>query len=118
MDKKEYFETVVQNQIGYEFKNQKLLKQAFVRKSYSEENGGENNEVLEFVSDTVLSASVMRYLTTKYGNDLHIQEKIPAGFRVPQEPEEFHSEKTEGELTRIKQKLVEKKTLAMRIGLY
>ena len=25
MDKKEYFETVVQNQIGYEFKNQKLL---------------------------------------------------------------------------------------------
>lgn len=115
MDKKEYFETVVQNQIGYEFKNQKLLKQAFVRKSYSEENGGENNEVLEFVGDTVLSASVMRYLTTKYGNDLHIQEKIPAGFRVPQEPEEFHSEKTEGELTRIKQKLVEKKTLAMRI---
>lgn len=115
MDKKEYFETVVQNQIGYEFKNQKLLRQAFVRKSYSEENGGENNEVLEFVGDTVLSASVMRYLTTKYGNDLHIQEKIPAGFRVPQEAEEFHSEKTEGELTRIKQKMVEKKTLAMRI---
>ena len=115
MDKKEYFETVVQNQIGYAFKNQKLLRQAFVRKSYSAENGGENNEVLEFIGDTVLSAAVMRYLTTKYGNDLHIQKKIPAGFRVPQEPEEFHSEKTEGELTRTKQKLVEKKTLAMRI---
>ena len=66
MDKKEYFETVVQNQIGYEFKNQNLLKQAFVRKSYSEENGGENNEVLDFVGDTVLSASVMMYLTKKY----------------------------------------------------
>lgn len=115
MDKKEYFETVVQNQIGYEFKNQKLLRQAFVRKSYSTENGGENNEVLEFIGDTVLSAAVMRYLTTKYGNDLHIQEKILAGFRAPQEQEEFHSEKTEGELTRIKQKMVEKKTLAMRI---
>lgn len=115
MDKKEYFEMVVQNQIGYEFKNPLLLRQAFVRKSYSSENDGENNEVLEFVGDTVLSAAVMRYLTTKYGNDLHIQDKIPAGFRVPQEPEEFHSEKSEGELTRIKQKLVEKKTLAMRI---
>ena len=86
MDKKEYFETVVQNQIGYAFKNQKLLRQAFVRKSYSAENGGENNEVLEFIGDTVLSAAVMRYLTTKYGNDLHIQKKIPAGFRAPQEP--------------------------------
>lgn len=54
MDKENYFETVVQNQIGYEFKNQRLLRQAFVRKSYSAENGGENNEVLEFIGDTVL----------------------------------------------------------------
>ncbi len=115
MDKKNYFETVVQNQIGYEFSNPKLLRQAFVRKSYSSENGGENNEVLEFIGDTVLSAAVMRYLTTRYGNDLHIHDKIPPSFRVPQEPEEFRSEKTEGELTRIKQKLVEKKTLSMRI---
>ncbi len=115
MDKKTYFETVVQNQIGYEFSNPKLLRQAFVRKSYSSENGGENNEVLEFIGDTVLGAAVMRYLTTRYGNDLHIQDKIPPSFRAPQEPEEFRSEKTEGELTRIKQKLVEKKTLSMRI---
>lgn len=115
MDKKEYFETVVQNQIGYEFKNPLLMRQAFVRKSYSSENGGENNEVLEFIGDTVLSAAVIRYLTTKYGNNLHVKDKIPAGFRMPQKPEEFHSEKTEGELTRIKQKLVKKKTLAMRI---
>lgn len=115
MDDKVFFETVVQNQIGYTFENPKLLRQAFVRKSYSAENGGENNEVLEFIGDTVLSAAVMRYLTTKYGNDLHIQDKIPPSFRVQQEPEEFHSEKNEGELTRIKQKLVEKKTLAKRI---
>lgn len=115
MAKKEYFETVVQNQIGYTFENLKLLRQAFVRKSFSEENGGENNEVLEFIGDTVLSAAAMRYLTTRFGNDLHVQEKIPISFRVPQEPEEFHSEKSEGELTQIKQKLVEKKTLAIRI---
>ena len=49
------------------------------------------------IGDTVLSAAVMRYLTTKYGNGLHVQDKIPAGFRVRQE--EFHSEKSEGELT-------------------
>ncbi len=115
MDDRVFFETVVQNQIGYKFENPKLLRQAFVRKSYSAENGGENNEALEFIGDTVLSAAVMRYLTTRYGNDLHIQDKIPPSFRVPQEPEEFHCKKTEGELTRIKQKLVEKKTLAMRI---
>ena len=113
MNKKKWFETVVQNQIGYEFKNPLLLRQAFVRRSYSSENGGENNEVFEFLGDTVLSAAVMRYLTTKYGNGLHVQDKIPAGFRVRQE--EFHSEKSEGELTGIKQKLVEKKALAMRI---
>lgn len=116
MEKNEnYFELVVQNQIGYKFENPKLLRQAFVRRSYSSENGGENNEVLEFIGDTVLSAGVMRYLTTRYGNDLHLQDKISAAFRVPREQEEFHSEKTEGELTRIKQKLVEKKTLASRI---
>ncbi len=51
----------------------------------------------------------------KYGNDLHVQDKIPSGFRTPQELKEFHCKKTEGELTRIKQKLVEKKTLAIRI---
>ena len=32
---------MVQGQIGYEFKNLDLLKQAFTRRSYSEENGGE-----------------------------------------------------------------------------
>ncbi len=115
MNKNIEFETIVQNQIGYEFKNLKLLYQAFTRKSYSSENGGENNEVLEFIGDTILSATVTRYLTTRYGNNLHVQELIPPAFRVPTEPDEFHSEKSEGELSQIKQKLVEKKTLAMRI---
>lgn len=115
MDKKKYYDTIVQNQIGYEFKNPLLLRQAFVRKSYTAENGGENNEVLELIGDSVLGATVMRYLTKEYGTDLHIQEKIPKSLRVPYKPEEFSSSKTEGELSRIKQKLVEKKTLAKRI---
>ena len=41
--------TFIQNQIGYEFKNKAILRQAFVRRSYSQEKGGEHNEVLEFI---------------------------------------------------------------------
>ena len=33
MDKKEYFETVVQNQIGYEFKNQKHIPKRMVERT-------------------------------------------------------------------------------------
>jgi len=40
---------MVQEQIGYDFKNLDLLQQAFTRRSYTAENGGENNEVLEFI---------------------------------------------------------------------
>lgn len=36
----------IQDQIAYNFKNLDLLQQAFVRSSYSKENGGEDNEVL------------------------------------------------------------------------
>ena len=38
---------MVQAQIGYTFQNLDLLRQAFIRRSYTEEHGGENNEVLE-----------------------------------------------------------------------
>ena len=37
----------IQNKIGYEFRNTDLMFQAFVRKSYSEENGGENVAVIQ-----------------------------------------------------------------------
>ena len=40
--------TQIQIKLDYQFKNVDLLDQAFTRKSYSEENGGSNNEVLEF----------------------------------------------------------------------
>lgn len=50
----------IQDQIGYRFKNLDLLRQAFVRRSYSEENGGENNEVLEFIGDKVLDFVIVK----------------------------------------------------------
>lgn len=93
---------MVQQQIGgYHFKKLNLLKQAFVRRSYTEENGGENNEVLEFIGDKALDFAVVRILTEKYGQ---VNEK-----------NEFVCHYDEGKLTRLKSKMVEKKALARRI---
>lgn len=106
---------VIQQQIDYTFTNPKLLRQAFVRKSYSSENGGEDNEVLEFIGDKVLDFVVVRFLSEKFGNDLHKDDNIPIAFRTSVNYEEFHCEHSEGDLTKMKQRLVEKKTLAKRI---
>lgn len=93
---------MVQQQIGgYRFKNLNLLKQAFVRRSYTEENGGENNEVLEFIGDKVLDFAVVRILAEKYGR---VNEK-----------NEFICNYDEGKLTRLKSQMVDKKTLARRM---
>lgn len=93
----------VQGKIGYEFKNELLLEQAFTRRSYSMENGGEDNEVLEFIGDKVLDLAVVRYLTENYGSDPYY------------EMDEFASDLSEGELTKLKQKMVQKSALAKRI---
>lgn len=95
----------IQDQIGYTFKNTDLLQQAFVRRSYSEENGGENNEVLEFIGDKVLDLFVVKLLATQYGS------------MTGQSGDwnEFACQKTEAQLTEIKKLLVQKKTLATRI---
>ena len=57
----------IQDKIGYPFANLDLLQQAFVRRSYSKENGGEDNEVLEFIGDKVLDFIVVKLLAEKYG---------------------------------------------------
>ena len=57
----------IENQIGYTFTNKKLLKQAFTRRSYSEEHGGENNEVLEFYGDKVLELIVGKLFSEWFG---------------------------------------------------
>ena len=59
---------MVQGQIGYNFKNLDLLQQAFTRRSYTEENGGENNEVLEFIGDKALDFVIVKLLIQKYGH--------------------------------------------------
>ncbi|MDE5893849.1 MAG: hypothetical protein K2H45_13090 [Acetatifactor sp.] len=103
----------IQDQIAYRFKNLDLLQQAFVRRSYSKENGGEDNEVLEFIGDKVLDFVVVKLLTERYGYFLSECDD----FNQDEEFDEFATEYHENKLTEIKKKLVEKKTLAHRIDM-
>lgn len=90
---------MVQGQIGYQFRNPNLLLQAFTRKSYAAENGGEDNEILEFIGDKALDLAVIRLLTSKYG----VLQDV------------FTCDANEDELTRIKSRMVQKNALANRM---
>ena len=67
MSKLQDDENKVQEKIGYKFDNLDLLYQAFTRKSYSVEFGGENNEVLEFIGDSVLNFYVTKIISDRFG---------------------------------------------------
>ncbi|MBD5488992.1 MAG: ribonuclease III family protein [Lachnospiraceae bacterium] len=109
MEKEDFI--FIQDQIGYNFQNTDLLQQAFIRRSYSKEYGGEDNEVLEFIGDKVLDLIVVKLLTEKYGCFIGDYED----FNPNEEFDEFVCSKNEAELTELKKKLVQKKTLAERI---
>lgn len=126
--KKELIWKIVQGQIGYDFKNLDLLQQAFTRRSYTAENGGENNEVLEFIGDKVLDFVVVKLLIHKYG---HLANGNPVdGTKSPVWKQEFKHNQTayetsainsfgcdydENELSKIKSRMVNKKALARRM---
>lgn len=58
-----------EQKIGYKFKNERLLEQAFTHRSYLNENrssGREHNERLEFLGDAVLELVVTEFLFAKY----------------------------------------------------
>ncbi len=74
--------------IGYSFRDRSLLWASLTHKSYSNVNGGENNERLEFLGDAVL--------------ELIVSEWLYAAF--PQAEE--------GELTTLRQQYVSKTALA------
>lgn len=118
--------TFIEDQIGHKFKNRDLLRQAFVRRSYSQENGGENNEVLEFIGDKALDFAVVKLLARKYGHMANGDPVDPPKLSVhfidlnPKKqdslsPNEFICDHNEGTLSELKQKLVSRKTLACRI---
>ncbi len=99
----------IQNTIGYKFKNVDLLQQAFVRRSYSEENGGQNNEVLEFIGDKALDLAVIRIMMERFGEITG--DKQWSEFKL-RNPKYFQTKLKEGNFTDIKKDLVEKKALA------
>ncbi|MEN9649347.1 MAG: hypothetical protein RL094_314 [Candidatus Parcubacteria bacterium] len=90
--------SVFEKSIKVEFKDKGLLKQAFIHRSYINENRGlklEHNERLEFLGDAVLELVITDYLYHKYPG------------------------KPEGELTAYRSSLVNSNTLAAaaeRIG--
>jgi ribonuclease-3 len=93
----------VESSINYCFKNSALLKQAFTRKTYSEENGGQDNEVLEFLGDEVLGYVVTKKLCSWY------RTENPAG--------NYESEMNEAQLTEVRKQLVCKQMLSERIDI-
>lgn len=98
---------IIEKQIGHTFKNKQLLIQAFTRRSFSQENGGGDNEVLEFIGDKVLDYVVVKLLAELYGFISKKADNIG----------EYCNDYSENELTEMKRKLVEGDTLANRIDL-
>ena len=105
--------TFIQTQIGYNFKNMDLLQQAFVRRSYAKENGGADNEILEFIGDKALDIIVVKLLAERFG----YMTSDCDDYNAQTDFDEFYCEHSEGKLTEIKKHLVEKKTLAHRIDM-
>lgn len=99
----------IQNTIGYKFKNLDLLQQAFVRKSYSEEHGGQNNEVLEFIGDKALDLAVIKIMMDYFGEITKNKQYQELKLR---NPHYFTTKLSEGQFTDIKKDLVQKKSLS------
>ena len=93
----------IETLIDYEFSEPMLLKQAFIRRSYSQEHGGQNNENLEFFGDKVLDFIVTKRIATYFGEQCQNGTYITFGGEG------------EGEFTQIKKRLVERSMLAHRI---
>ena len=106
----------IENKIGNTFKNQELLKQAFTRRSYSMENGGEDNEVLEFIGGAALNMVVVKILSEEFGYFNQREQRHTYNVSSSNTADgTFSSEKDEGELTEIKKRLVRKSTLSNAI---
>lgn len=99
----------IESKIAYTFKDKSLLRQAFTRTSFCNENKDtpyQSNEVLEFIGDSVLSTSIVTLLVKDLSKryDYGLSTKLG-----------------EGDFSNIKSKLSDKKNLSLateRLGLY
>ena len=95
----------IQKKINYQFRNPQLLQQAFIRRSYSQENPQwQNNEVLEFIGDSELDSFIVRKLCGEFAN-------------IDNSDRQFYCKKNEGDLTKLKTQYVDKESLAHCIEL-
>ncbi|MDD4070376.1 MAG: ribonuclease III domain-containing protein [Candidatus Izemoplasmatales bacterium] len=103
----------VERKISYYFNNESLLQQAFIRSSYSTENGGENNEVLEFIGDRVLDFYVTKVIADRYG----FVKSQTDYFDEEEDDDEYciKAHRNERDFTELKKEIVNNKTLANRI---
>ena len=102
----------IESILGYNFKNADLLQQAFIRRSYSEENGGQNNEVLEFIGDKALDLAVIKIMMDRFGVITETKEWNEFKLRNPK----YFNTKKEGIFTDIKKELVQSTSLAHAIN--
>ena len=92
-EERNHLRQVLQEKTGYCFrKNSGVLIQAFTRSSYTAMCGGENNEVLEFIGDQVMSYYLTKQIAARCGALNHAGE---FSFRI-----------RENRFTTIKQELV------------
>lgn len=63
----EELKCIIKEKTGYFIRQNYLLNQAFTRSSFSAEQGGENNEILEFIGDQVLNYYVVKIIAKQYG---------------------------------------------------
>lgn len=116
---------VIQEKIGYRFKEQYLLAQAFVRSSFVTENPSyEDNEKLEFIGDRVLDLVVIKKLTELYGYPF--EEPFPiwnevdllqnkANLKDVRTDKKFLFALSEGEMTEMKKQIVQTRFLSRAI---
>ena len=70
-DKPSFPYAEIEEKIGYVFQNKALLKQAFVHSTYAHLHGGEDNERMEYLGDSVLQLVVTdwQYKTDKTASE-------------------------------------------------
>ena len=96
----------IEKRIDYSFKNKDLLIQAFIRTTYKEENGGEDNQVLEFIGDKCLDTAIIRLMMGKYSSISH------HGYNDGENLDLFVTKLDEGQFTNLKKNLVDKIALS------
>ncbi|MBO5457596.1 MAG: ribonuclease III [Clostridia bacterium] len=71
MNEREFPYAEIEKKIGYRFRDRKLLKQAFTHSTYAHAFGGEDNERMEYLGDSVLQLVVTEW---QYERNMQAQE--------------------------------------------